>query len=81
MATASNGSANAAGSVATFGTGFTPPEAEFVTFVRRVDAVSVAQQPMCSSSGTAFATPHSKILGSVFEEPGWRIERFSYLCI
>ena len=40
------------------------------------DAVSVARQPICSSSGTAFATPHSKIFGSVSEEPGWRIERF-----
>jgi hypothetical protein len=41
-----------------------------------LDAVSVAQHPMCSSSGTNFATPHSKRFGSVFEEPGWRIERF-----
>ena len=42
-----------------------------------LDAVSVAQHPMCSLSGTAFATPLAKTFGSVFEEGGWRIERFS----
>jgi hypothetical protein len=57
--------ANVAGSVATFGPDFTAPEAAFVP-----DAVSVAQHPMCSLSGTAFATPLSKIFGSMFEEPG-----------
>jgi len=56
------------------GTGsLTPEEQAFV-----LDAVSVAQHPMCSLSGTAFATPHSKIFGSMFGELEWRIERFLY---
>jgi hypothetical protein len=54
------------------GTGSLPPEEQAFA----LDAVSVAQHPMCSSSGTAFATPHLKIFGSMFEELGWRIERF-----
>jgi hypothetical protein len=43
-----------------------------------LDAVSVVQHPMCSFSGTAFATPHSTIFGSMSDELGWRIERFFY---
>jgi hypothetical protein len=128
--------ADVAGSVATFGTDFTAPGAEFVTLVpvgwllpgrscgrqdrarttsggertsglfpalvaderhqctsgcqastatfnalardllhqrnRRsvLDAVPVAQHPTCSLSGTAFATPHSKIFGSCSENWG-----------